>query len=178
MKVSRSAKWMCCALGAVLLGGLGARALGQGAAGGSAPPLVDAKKMRMQPEEAVGTVKVFGDQAKEGFYVYRNRFAPHQTSRPHYHDKDRWVTVIKGNWYTGEGDVFQPDKMVAIKEGGFMYHPGGMHHYDGSMDDNEVIVQIMGYGPATTIQTEVDEKGNPIGNNPANPNRGRGGRGQ
>jgi hypothetical protein len=42
------------------------------------------------------------------------------------------------------------------------------------MDDNEVIVQLMGYGPVTTVQTEVDEKGNPIGNNPRNPNRGRG----
>ena len=29
----------------------------------------------------------------------------------------------------------------------------------------------MGYGPVTTVQTEVDEKGNPIGNNPKNPNK-------
>jgi hypothetical protein len=42
------------------------------------------------------------------------------------------------------------------------------------MDDNEVIVQLMGYGPVNSVQTEVDEKGNPIGNNPRNPNRGRG----
>jgi hypothetical protein len=25
-----------------------------------------------------------------------------------------------------------------------MFHPAGYHHYDGSMDDNEVIVQLMG----------------------------------
>jgi hypothetical protein len=173
MTVSRVSKWMCCALLAVLVGGFGNRALGQGG-GGEAPPLLDAKRMRLQPEEMVAPLKIFGDSSKEGFYMYRNRFGPHQTSRPHYHDKDRWGMVIKGTWYTGEGDVFQPEKMVPIKAGGFMFHPAGLHHYDGSMDDNEVIVQLMGYGPVTSVQTEVDEKGNPIGNNPKNPNRGRG----
>ena len=173
MTVSRSAKWICCALLVVLVGGFGNRALGQGG-GGDAPPLLDAKRMRLQPEEMVAPLKIFGDSSKEGFYMYRNRFGPHQTSRPHYHDKDRWGMVIKGTWYTGEGDVFQPDKMVPIKAGGFMFHPAGLHHYDGSMDDSEVIVQLMGYGPVNTVQTEVDEKGNPIGSNPKNPNRGRG----
>jgi len=52
-----------------------------------------------------------------------------------------------------------------------MFHPAGLHHYDGSMDDQEVVVQLMGYGPVTTVQTEVDEKGNPIGSNPKNPNK-------
>jgi hypothetical protein len=130
------------------------------------------------PTEANRSIPIFGSPDKEGFYVYRSRFGPHQTSRPHFHDKDRWVTVIKGTWYTGEGDVFKPDTMVAIKAGGFMFHPAGLHHYDGSMDDNEVIVQLTGYGPMKTTQTEVDAKGNPIGGNPLAPKppaRGRGG---
>ena len=173
MNVSRSAKWTSCALAAMLLGGFGNSALGQGG-GGNAPPLLDAKKLRMQPEEAIAPLKIFGDSSKEGFYMYRNRFGPHQTSRPHYHDKDRWGMVIKGTWYTGEGDVFDPKKMVAVKAGGIMFHPAGLHHYDGSMDDEEVIVQLMGYGPVSTVQSEVDETGNPIGNNPRNPSRGRG----
>ncbi len=129
----------------------------------SAPPLVDKDHLRMQPEAALtgGSVRVFGDQGQPGMYVYRNRFAPGVTSRPHYHDQDRWVTVIKGTWWTGEGDVFQPDKMVPIKEGGMMYHPAGFHHYDGAKD-GEVIVQIMGMGPVKTVQTEVDASGNPV----------------
>jgi quercetin dioxygenase-like cupin family protein len=117
----------------------------------------------MNPEQALtgGSVRVLGDQSKPGMYIYRNRFAPGNTSRPHYHDQDRYVTVIKGTWWTGEGDVFQPDKMVPIKPGGFMFHPAGLHHYDGAKDE-EVIVQIMGMGPVKTVQTEVDEKGNPV----------------
>jgi hypothetical protein len=119
-------------------------------------PLVDADHKRMQPEQGLpeGSVNVFGDPSKPGLYVYRNRFAPGRTSRPHFHDQDRVVTVIKGTWWTGEGDVFQPDKMVPVKAGGFMFHPAGYHHYDGAKDE-EVIVQIMGMGPVKTTGTET-----------------------
>ena len=118
-------------------------------------PLVHADHKRMQPEHGLPetSVNVFGDQSKAGMYIIRNRFAPGRTSRPHFHDQDRYVTVIKGTWWTGEGDVFQPDKMVPIKAGGFMFHPAGFHHYDGAKDE-EVIVQIMGMGPVKTTPTE------------------------
>jgi len=124
-------------------------------------PLVDADNKRMQPEQGLVSTTVFGDPSKPGIYVIRNRFAPGVTSRPHFHDQDRFVTVIKGTWYTDEGDVFRPEKMVPIKEGGFMYHPANYHHYDGSQGE-EVIVQIMGMGPVKTVQTEVDANGNPV----------------
>lgn len=176
MRFSRWIAWTCCALGAIVLGVVTGPAFGQAPSAPAAPaaPLTNAAHPIMQPEEANpnGNTAVFGLNNQDGFYVYRNRFGPHRTSKPHYHDKDRWVTVIKGTWYGGEGDMFQPDKMVAIKTGGFMYHAANMHHYDGSCDDQEVIVQIMGYGPVKTIQTEVDEKGAPAFANPNNPNRG------
>ena len=177
MKLSRSMKWTGCALGAIVLGALTGPRLGMAqerAGGPPAKPLVDAAHPRMMPEQANpnGNTPIFGQSSQEGFYVYRNHFGPHQTSKPHFHDKDRWVTVIKGTWWTGEGDVFQPEKMVAIKEGGFMFHAANMHHYDGSCDDQGVIVQIMGYGPVKTTQTEVDAKGAPAGANPSNPSRG------
>ena len=176
MRLSRSITWTCCAVGAIVLGGLMPRpGVAQERAGGApAKPLVDKDHLRMLPDQADpnGSTVVFGAQGADGFYAYRNHFGPHATSKPHFHDKDRWVTVIKGTWWTGDGDVFQPDKMVAIKEGGFMFHPAGLHHYDGSCDDQGVIVQIMGYGPVKTTQTEVDAKGAPAFANPNNPNRG------
>ena len=98
----------------------------------------------------------------------RNRFNAGRGSRPHYHDQDRWVTVIQGTWYTAEGDLYKPNEMIAIKQGGLMFHPAGLHHYDGAKDE-DVIVQIMGMGPVKTVQTEVDEKGQPV------TGRGRGG---
>ena len=126
-----------------------------------ARPLVDKNNLRMAAEKGLVSTPVFGSQSGEGFYVLRNRFGPGQTSRPHFHDHDRWVTVIKGTWWTDEGDVFRPDKMIPIEQGGFMFHPAGYHHYDGSKGD-EVIVQIMGMGPVKTTQTEVDANGKPV----------------
>jgi quercetin dioxygenase-like cupin family protein len=142
-------------VGAVALAALVLRGNAQQAPA-AAPPLVDAAHLRMQPEAAAidaTQVNVFGDPAKPGLYAYRRRFKAGETTRPHYHDKDRLVTVIKGTWYTGQGDVFETDKMVPIKTGGVMFHPAGLHHYDGARD-GEVIVQIVGIGPVSTTDTE------------------------
>ena len=46
--------------------------------------------------------------------------------------------------------------------GSVMFHPAYFIHYDGNQDGGETIVQIMGYGPVTTVQVEEDEKGNPM----------------
>jgi hypothetical protein len=123
-------------------------------------PLVDPQHLRMQPEQALDfpgtTLIVAGDPEQAGIYVIRRRFKPGEMSRPHVHNQDRFVTVIKGTWWTGEGDVFDPNKTVAVKTGGFMLHPAGLHHYDGAKNE-EVIVQIIGMGPVTTTDTEIKQ---------------------
>jgi hypothetical protein len=130
------------------------------------PALVDREHRRMQPEAAEALfgnavqVTVFGDPTKPGLYAIRRHFKPGDMSKPHFHDQDRLVTVIKGTWYSGEGDIFDKDKTVAVKTGGFMLHPAGLHHYDGAKTE-DVIVQIIGMGPVKT--TDVNEKGEPIG---------------
>jgi len=119
--------------------------------------LMSADHKRLSPEEAYSdnSVTLFGDPTKAGMYIVRNHFKPGSMSRPHYHDQDRYITVIKGTWWTGEGDTFAPETAVPIKAGGMMFHPAGYHHYDGSKPGTEdVIVQIMGMGPVKTIETE------------------------
>jgi len=121
-------------------------------------PLLSAEHKRLQPEEAYSdtNVTLFGDPNKPGMYIIRNHFKSGQMSRPHFHDQDRYVTVIKGTWWTGEGDTFAPETAVPIKAGGIMFHPAGYHHYDGSKPGTEdCIVQIMGMGPVKTTQTEI-----------------------
>ena len=96
------------------------------------------------------TAVVYGDPSKPGaVYVVRAKFSPGTMTRPHSHPQDRFVTVLQGTWYTGEGDNFDPDKTVPLKAGSFMMHPAKAHHYDGAKDE-EVIVQIMGIGPGAT----------------------------
>src|SRR4051812_16638524 len=66
-------------------------------------PLVTPAHLRLQPEEAVTgaqTVNIYGDPSKPGMYVIRRHFKPGEMTRPHYHDQDRLVTVIKGTWWT------------------------------------------------------------------------------
>jgi hypothetical protein len=92
---------------------------------------------------------IAGDPSKPGLYVIRARFSPGSMTRPHWHPEDRFVTVLQGTWYAGEGDTFDPDKTTPLKAGSFMLHPAKAHHFDGAKDE-EVIVQIVGIGPSAT----------------------------
>ena len=181
MKRTQRRVWMLC-VGAAAAGSLAGSAQGQAPASPSAPaqqaapaegrqgrgqqqrPLIDAQNLRMPADarDPHATVPVFGAPSSEGYYIVGQHYNPKQVSRPHYHDKDRWVTVVSGTWYTGEGDVYRPETMVPLKPGSVMFHPAGFHHYDGAMDDQEVLLLIAGYGPVSTVQSEVDAQGNPV----------------
>ena len=148
----RGVRWFVC--------GLGAYALGAVAYGQAPPP--NAKFLSLQPEDirpkdGAAQVLLVGDPSKPGMYVVQNTFAPGRTSRPHFHDQDRYITVVKGTWWVSlgpEADVYNPDKMVPMKAGSFVFHPANGHHYDGAKDE-EAVVRIMGMGPVTTTQLEA-----------------------
>jgi quercetin dioxygenase-like cupin family protein len=144
-----SIRWSVCFLGAWVF-----------AASVMAQSRVPAPFIALQPEETVGeggAQKVlFGDPSKPGLYVVQITFMPGKGSRPHFHDQDRFVTVIKGTWYVAlgpESDTYNPDKMMAMKAGSFVYHPAMGHHYDGAKDE-PAVVRIMGMGPVSTTNLE------------------------
>lgn len=103
---------------------------------------------------------VYGDPSKPGAYVIRVKFLPGTMSMPHYHPEDRLATVIKGTWWTGTGENFDPEKTEPIHAGGFMMHPAGAAHFDGAKDE-EVILQLAGVGPSGTtfIRPELGRTG-------------------
>jgi quercetin dioxygenase-like cupin family protein len=92
------------------------------------------------------------DPEKPGMYVVRVKFPPHVMDAPLWHPNARYVTVLEGTWYAGTGDQFDSAKAVPLKAGSFMLHPAKAVHWDGSAGDEPVIVQILGEGPAQTIQ--------------------------
>jgi len=100
---------------------------------------------------------IAGDPAGRGLYIQRVRFPPHVMDRPHWHPNDRHVTVIKGTWYTGTGGTFDPRQAVPLKPGSYMLHPARALHWDGSNNDEEVIVQVFGIGPADTVQADPSQ---------------------
>jgi len=92
-----------------------------------------------------------GDPSKEGLYVVLTKWIAHNNSRPHFHPNDRFITVISGTWWVGTGSKYDPDGMKPIPAGSFVTHFGKQVHYDGAKD-GDVILQIVGMGPATSTQ--------------------------
>jgi hypothetical protein len=96
------------------------------------------------------TAILVGDPSKPGFYVLLNRFHPGSFSRPHYHDNDRYIVVIRGTWWVDTGATFDPNRTVPMKPGTFVTHTGRQVHYDGSRAGGEdAVVMIFGQGPGT-----------------------------
>jgi quercetin dioxygenase-like cupin family protein len=122
--------------------------------------------IRIQPEDVqwkeapgyggVQMAVIAGNPSKPGIYVVRVKFPPGVMTRPHFHPEDRYAAVLKGTWWTGTGDTFDPEKTVPLKAGGFMKHPAGGHHFDGAKDE-EVILQIIGFGPSGTTMVHPED---------------------
>jgi hypothetical protein len=106
--------------------------------------------------EGVKFATIVGDPSKPGLYIIRAKFSPGRMTRPHWHPEDRHVVVLSGTWYMGEGDTFDPAKTIPLKPGSYAMHPAKAHHYDGAKDE-EVIVQIFGYGPSGTTLVHPEQ---------------------
>jgi quercetin dioxygenase-like cupin family protein len=136
-----------------------------GIAGASAGGSADSPAfVRLTPDEihwqdepgghGAQSATIAGDPSRPGLYVERVRFPPHVMDRPHWHTGDRFVTVIKGTWFTGTGATFDPRQSVPLKPGSYMFHPARALHWDGSNSDEEVIVQVVGLGPVETTPAD------------------------
>jgi hypothetical protein len=95
-----------------------------------------------------------GDPSKPGLYIVLTKWHPHHMSHPHFHPNDRFITVISGTWYVGTGSKYDPDSTTPIPAGSFVTHYGKQIHYDGAKDE-EVTLEIVGMGPATSTPAEV-----------------------
>ena len=124
-------------------------------------PLVDSSRLLVQIEQTpAGTTRVYGDPAQPGMYVSRVHLRPNAKNRPHHNDQDQIVTVLKGTWWVGKGEVFRQDRLVAVREGGLMYLPAKLAYYDVA-GSGDVILQITGVGPVNSTHAELDAAGKP-----------------
>ena len=97
---------------------------------------------------------LYGNPAEEGLYIIRVRFPDGGTSRPHFHSQDRFVTVIEGMWNAGIDASHDMTITTPIPAGGYMMHPAGAVHYDGSRG-GPVVVEIRGFGPVSTTGVDI-----------------------
>ena len=95
-----------------------------------------------------------GDPSKPGLYIVLTKWTPHHMSHPHFHPNDRYITVISGTWWVGTGSKYDPNSTTPIPAGSFVTHYGKQIHYDGAKDE-EVTLEIVGMGPATSTPAET-----------------------
>lgn len=100
------------------------------------------------------TAILFGDPSKPGLYVQLLKRPAHNWSHPHFHDNDRFITVVAGTMLIGTGSKFDPEKTVPVRAGGFVRDIAKQVHYDGAGDDG-LTIEIFGMGPATSTQAET-----------------------
>ena len=100
------------------------------------------------------TAVLVGDPNKPGLYVVLQKWLPHNNSRPHFHQNDRYITVISGTWWVNTGAKYDPASFKPVPAGSFVTHTGKEIHYDGARDE-ECVLQIVGIGPATSMPAEA-----------------------
>ena len=93
---------------------------------------------------------LYGDPAKPGLYVLLNKWLPGHMSKPHFHENDRFITVLSGTWWVGTGDTWDPDRAIPMPAGSFVRHYANQIHWDGAKDQ-ETVLEIVGIGPADAM---------------------------
>ena len=67
---------------------------------------------------AAETAILYGDPKLTGLYVVMNKWLPGNMSRQHWHPNDRAITVLKGTWWVGTGDKFDPANLTVPMQPG------------------------------------------------------------
>ena len=88
---------------------------------------------------------LYGDPDKAEPFVFRLKFPGGYKVAAHMHPNDYDVTVLSGTMYLGMGDKFDPARGEALKTGGYLHLPKGMHHYEWTNEDT--VIQLSGVGP-------------------------------
>ncbi len=96
------------------------------------------------------TANLAGDPDKPGIYVQMLTWPKGHFSHPHFHSKDRFITVLSGTWWVGTGNTFDPANLtVPMKPGTFVTDLANGVHWDGAKDEDTTIL-LIGEGPVTT----------------------------
>jgi len=89
--------------------------------------------------------QLFGNSDGDGSWVDRVQIPGGKRVPAHTHPRDELVTVIRGTWYLGAGERFDPAKLKAYPTGSFIVIPAGVPHFVATKE-GPVIVQVTGTG--------------------------------
>jgi len=99
---------------------------------------------------------VSGDPTKPGAqYVIRMYNDAGFIVLPHWHREDENITVVKGKWYLGSGEIFDPHAVRELNVGDYALVPKHMAHF--AWSKTETIILIHGIGPFQQINTDAQQ---------------------
>lgn len=96
------------------------------------------------------TVMVYGDPSLPGPFIFRAKFPSGYKLPPHRHPDERTVTILKGTYWSGVGERYNPMTMNEFQPGAFYVTKANVPHY--AWARTEVIIQETGMGPETGIE--------------------------
>ena len=107
-------------------------------------------------DDGVWIADISGNENIEGMYVRRIKLAKGIKSDRHYHHDVKVGTILSGSLYVGfmAKDGSWSEKKLG--PGGVYTEPNNLPHYVWSKDE-DVVVQIVGYGPTSRISVKHDE---------------------
>ena len=109
-------------------------------------------QMHWRDTENGKTANLYGDPSKPGLYAYILKRGPNVWSKPHFHDNDRFVTVLEGTFWAGTG-TFDPRRTVPLKAGSVVRDVARGIHFDGTKEDGATLY-FVGIGPAPSRPAE------------------------
>lgn len=122
-----------------------------GQSGDRSHQLVREGKLKWEPSfMGCEHANVSGDPAAEGkSFVLRIRCPDGAKVPPHWHPTDENITVLKGNFMIGTGEVFDSSKLTPMEAGNFIFMPKAMRHF--ALCKGETVLQVHGIGPFKII---------------------------
>jgi quercetin dioxygenase-like cupin family protein len=125
------------------------------------PPVRSAKEVKwgapppVLPPGAKFAV-IAGDPGATGLVTVRLDMPPGYTIAPHFHPTDEHVTVLKGTFSLGLGDVVDKAHAVTLSAGGYGVAMANMHHY--AYTKTGATIQVHMQGPfAITYVNPADD---------------------
>ncbi len=99
---------------------------------------------------------IAGDPAATGLVTVRFEMPAGYVIPPHFHPTDEHITVLKGSFSLGMGDVFDKTHAQTLLPGGYGIALAGMHHYAYTTGGATIQVHLQGPFAITYVNPSDD----------------------
>ncbi len=101
---------------------------------------------------------ISGDPDATGLVTVRLEMPAGYTIAPHFHPTDEHVTVLKGTFSLGMGDVVDKAHAVTLSAGGYGVAMANMHHYAYTRTGATIQVHMQGPFAITYVNPADDPR--------------------